>query len=231
MVKILKNINLRKTDSTNNYAKNLVKNGNDAIITAKIQTKGKGSKGREFISEKGGLYLTSLKFYNNYSVLDGFKIMISVSVAVCKTLNYLGYDSKIKWPNDIYIQNKKVCGILIENSFQKNEISSSIVGIGININNIIPENLKLTAISLKDINNKKVSINKIKKLLINNLNKEYSIDEYKKLSLVINKNVNIISGNEVYGALVKDISECGQLVIIKDNKIINLNSGEVSIRF
>jgi BirA family biotin operon repressor/biotin-[acetyl-CoA-carboxylase] ligase len=226
----LKIINLSKTDSTNNYAKQLIKLKKDVVITAKTQTKGKGSKGRSFDSEKGGLYFTRLKFYNNFKADKGFKIMVSVSVAVCSLLNQLGFESKIKWPNDIYIGDKKICGMLIENSFLNDEITSSIAGIGINVNNIIPEELKLTAVSLREIAGKKLNIKKIRDLLIVNLDKEYTIEEYKKLSLVINKKINIISGNENYQALAKDISESGQLIIEKDNKIIKLNSGEVSVR-
>lgn len=70
--------------------------------------------------------------------------MANASVAVCRTLENYGLTAEIKWPNDVYVQGKKICGILIENVFSGDRISSSVVGIGVNVNNSLPEELKNT---------------------------------------------------------------------------------------
>jgi len=225
----LKIIKLLKTDSTNNYAKKFISYGEDVIITAKTQSLGKGSKGRKFSSKIGGLYLSRLKFYS-LNPDESFKIMISVSMAVIKTLEYFGFTGLIKWPNDIYINDKKVCGILIENSLSNGKIISSIAGIGINVNNKLPPELLNTAVSLKNLSDKKIRLKLVRNKLIENLDKEYSVKEYIKNSMILGKNITVVSGNEIFFATAESISDKGELIVVKDNKKIVLNSGEVSIK-
>ena len=98
-------------DSTNEYAKTKRQEGKDLIVTAKRQIGGRGTKGRSFSSEEGGVYLTKLSFYDNFPAKEAFKIMAQAAVAVCETLQYYGLQPKIKWVNDVYVNDKKICGI------------------------------------------------------------------------------------------------------------------------
>ena len=128
--------------STQDYAKAHRKNGQGLIVTATEQTGGKGTKGRSFESGKGGVYLSALCFYEGFFAKDAFQIMAGTATAVCETLRTLGLSPVIKWPNDIFVKGKKICGILIENTFSGSEISSSIVGIGLNIHNTLSAELE-----------------------------------------------------------------------------------------
>ena len=134
--------------STNDCLKEKRAEGIDRIAIAKAQPGGRGTKGRSFSSNVGGLYLSALRFYENLSAKDGFKIMAGAAVAVCKTLKNAGVEPCVKWPNDVHVNGKKICGILIENTLSGDKISSSIVGVGINVSNRLPEELKEIATTL-----------------------------------------------------------------------------------
>lgn len=138
----MKRIDLKETTSTNEVAKSLRERGENLVVTAFRQTGGKGTKGRSFSSAAGGVYFTRLTFYENFPASDAFLIMASASVAVCRTLEKYGFEAEIKWPNDVYVHGKKICGILIENTFSGNKISCSVVGIGLNVNNELPPNFR-----------------------------------------------------------------------------------------
>lgn len=113
----MKILHYEETDSTVLRAKALIGGGEDLVVTAVRQTGGMGTKGRSFASEAGGVYLTRLTFYKNFPASDAFKIMAGASVAVCRTVEKFGLVPCIKWPNDVYVADKKICGILIENTF------------------------------------------------------------------------------------------------------------------
>ena len=106
-------IELSECDSTNEYLKRL--NGEeDTIVTALRQTAGKGTKGRSFSSADGGLYLSVMRFYENFSAANAFEIMINSCVAVCKTVEDFGITPVIRWANDVLVNGRKICGTLIE---------------------------------------------------------------------------------------------------------------------
>jgi len=124
--------------STNSYALQLLKDeevGEGTIIRANFQTKGRGQTGNRWESEDGKNLLISVILYP--TELDPsyhFYITMSVSLAVCDFLQRYIPDCKIKWPNDIYVKNDKIAGILIENSIMGDHFEYSVVGIGLNIN-------------------------------------------------------------------------------------------------
>ena len=128
-------IHLESVDSTNNYAANLVRQGNcdhGTVILADDQFLGKGQRGSEWIATKGDNLTTSIVLTpDNLSVEDQFYLTCLASLSVVDTLKEYHIEASIKWPNDIYVEHKKIAGILIENSFQGNSIKSSIIGIGL----------------------------------------------------------------------------------------------------
>lgn len=105
--------------STQEYADKMKKYGENLIVTAGKQSGGKGTKGRSFSSEKGGVYLSSLLYYPNFPAEKSFLIMAGTCAAVCRTLEEGGLQAKIKWPNDVFVNGKKICGILTENTFSE----------------------------------------------------------------------------------------------------------------
>ena len=125
--------------STNDYAKSVLAKGENVLIIARTQTGGRGTKGRSFSSREGGIYLSKVSFYEQYPAKEAFKLLQAAAVAVCETLHVWGVKAQIKWPNDILVNGKKICGILIENVFSGANVRSSIVGIGLNVCNELDE--------------------------------------------------------------------------------------------
>ena len=135
--------------STNDYAKSKREEGRDLIVTASCQSGGRGTKGRAFSSNEGGVYLSKLTFYENMAAKNAFKIMANAAVAVCETLRFYGLQPVIKWVNDIYCGGKKVCGILCE-SFVARGRRFIAVGIGINLyTEKFPEELRKHYLNIK----------------------------------------------------------------------------------
>lgn len=131
-------IHLESVDSTNNYAANLVHQGDYAhgtVILSDDQFLGKGQRGSEWLTKKGeNLTCSFIICPDKLSVDDQFYLTCLVALSTVDTLKDYGIDASIKWPNDIYVKQKKIAGILIENFLQGNLIKTSIIGIGLNVN-------------------------------------------------------------------------------------------------
>jgi len=130
-------IHLETVDSTNNYAANLLKTSkvaNGTIIVTKRQTAGKGQRGNLWETEDEKNIILSIILFPGIQPKDAFHLTTAASLAVHKTITPYLNNVKIKWPNDILVGQKKIAGILIENQVKSGLIASSIIGIGININ-------------------------------------------------------------------------------------------------
>jgi len=145
---------LDSVDSTNEEMKRRLKHQNslenfDAVV-ANFQTKGKGQREAIWESDYGKNLTFSFYFQpNNLYVFDAFKLNQAVSILISDYLKNLGLKAvQIKWPNDIMVNHKKICGILIENTLIKNELLHSIIGVGLNVNqSTILSNNNSTSIS------------------------------------------------------------------------------------
>ncbi len=222
-------IELAECDSTNEYLKRL--NGEeDTIVTALRQTAGKGTKGRSFSSADGGLYLSVMRFYESFPAANAFEIMINSCVAVCKTVEGFGIKPVIRWANDVLVNGRKICGTLIENTFAGANIRRSIVGMGINVNNELPSELRQIAVSMREILGNRLSLQTVKQALIANLQKSFTIDDYKKYIDWFGKEVVLRTDKESYTATALDVTADGRLVVSRDGKIIEISSAEVSLR-
>ena len=134
-------IRLNATNSTNTYLKNLLKEKQVkdlSCIWALSQTQGRGQQGAKWISEPGkNLTFSVLKKFENLPSEYHFLLNMEVSLAIFRALKKLYIpDLAVKWANDILSSKKKICGILIENTLHKEQISSSIIGIGLNVNQV-----------------------------------------------------------------------------------------------
>lgn len=134
-------IYFQQIDSTNTYAMDMISKTNPpegTCVRTDYQTAGKGQIGRYWQSETGKNVLISYIFYpHGIKAADQFYLNIMSGLAVRNTLSHLLSDVKIKWPNDIYVGNKKIAGILIQNVLRGNEIKATVIGTGININQIL----------------------------------------------------------------------------------------------
>ncbi len=211
--------------STNDYCETH-EFGEDTAIIAREQTGGKGTKGRSFSSPRGGFYLSLVRYYP-CKAENSFSLMIASCMAVVKTLELYGVSAGVKWPNDVFLNGKKICGILIKNSFEGENVKKSITGIGVNVNNDIPKDLADIAINLKSVVGE-VDIDEFYKRLIENLYADYSVDEYRSRNIVLGKEITVIKNGESRKAVAEDIAADGSLVLKGGERLFY---GEVTIRF
>ncbi|MBQ4270165.1 MAG: biotin--[Clostridia bacterium] len=224
--------------STNDYAKSLRNEKINLAVIAKEQSGGRGTKGRSFSSEKGGLYVSFLTFYENFPAKNAFSIMASAATAVCKTLEKFGIYPKIKWPNDIYVSvknsgeatDKKICGILIENTFSGAFVSNSVVGIGVNIHNRLPDELRSIATTAKEVLGKELDLLQVEKELFRVLEAPFSMDEYTSRLGYLGVPVKLLVGDKTLSAIPCDVTEQGELIATVDGKNQVFSSAEVSLR-
>lgn len=231
--------------STNTIAKSMAGNGakEGTVIIAREQTEGRGRMGRSFYSPSStGIYL-SIILRPTLSLEDSLLITTGTAVAVAKAIDIVaGVDASIKWVNDIFVGEKKVCGILTEASlnFESGGLEYAIVGIGVNVStNTFPDNLQSIAGSIfgeKPENSPVTSIlvaeilNNISECMSSLTDKRY-LEEYRKRSLLIGKDILVIKGNETITAKAVEIDEKARLVVEYENNTHEaLSSGEVSIR-
>lgn len=211
--------------STNDYCETR-EFGEDTAIIAREQTGGKGTNGRSFSSPRGGVYLSLVRYYP-CKAENSFSLMIASCMAVVKTLELYGVSADVKWPNDVFLNGKKICGILIKNSFEGENVKKSITGIGVNVNNDIPKDLADIAINLKSVVGE-VDIEDFYKRLIENLYADYSVDEYRSRNIVLGKEITVIKNGESKKAVAEDIAADGSLVLKGGERLFY---GEVTIRF
>jgi BirA family biotin operon repressor/biotin-[acetyl-CoA-carboxylase] ligase len=146
-------IQLSSVDSTNNYAAMLVSNDNavhGTVILADEQTAGRGQRGANWQSQSGSNLLMSIILkHDNLSVDRQFSLTQVASLSVVDLLRKIGLLAHIKWPNDIYVGDRKICGMLIENNLSGTVIRSSIIGIGLNVNQSYFDLTTATSIKLE----------------------------------------------------------------------------------
>ncbi len=226
-------------DSTNNEAKRAIADGmtTDGIFVADQQTSGRGRRGKSFYSpEKSGLYFTAV-LHPEATLSDSVGITALTAIVVADVIGEVTKKHpKIKWVNDIFIDNKKVCGILTEavSDFEANRVQAIIVGIGINLTtHLFPDEISEIAGSVGSINRCFLAAEIFKRLKAGceNLVERKFMDDYRKYSLVIGKEVEFSQNGINYIATAKDISDDGSLLVIThEGKEIALNSGEISVR-
>ena len=225
----MKIIELDETHSTNEYCKR-VDNGEDLIVIAKRQSAGRGTKGRSFVSDDGGLYISIMKHYEDFPAKDAFKIMVNSCVAVCRILDRMRIKPQIRWANDVLVGGKKICGTLIENTFRGEYVTRSIVGIGINVNNKLPIELQDIATTLKRETDEIIPVEKVKELLFEELEKEFNIEDYKKYTDWLGSEVILKTAESERKVKALDISADGRLMVEYCGKTENISAAEVSLR-
>lgn len=225
-------INLDEVDSTNSYCKRAADDGyrGDLIVCAAHQTGGRGTKGRSFLSDEGGLYLSAMRFLRGFDFSNTFSIMINSCVAVCKALETAGLCPTIKWANDVLVGGKKISGTLIENKLLAGGEMLNIVGIGINVNNALPPCISDIATSVKEQIGRSYPLEKLKRALIKTLGCEYTVDEYKRYVDWLGREVKISSGGGEFSAVAKDIGEDGSLIVEREGGTVKINSAEMSLK-
>lgn len=218
---------LDRVDSTYRYIEKFVKGRKNVAVYADMQTAGQGTKGRSFISKRGGVYLSVLEFYDALPANMAFTVMERSALAVCGTLSAYGIKAGIKWPNDIVAGGKKICGIIIKNGIIADRVDYSVTGIGLNVNNEISGEIKDIAVSAKQILGRELSVSDVVLSLLANLSLKADKKEYERLSLVLNKKILITEAGKTYEAEAAGISDAGELMLSDGRR---LSSAEVGLK-
>ncbi len=238
-------LHFESIDSTNNHAKKIAYEVPEGtIVISEEQQAGRGRMGKGWSSPKGEGIWMSIILKPMIPPTEASMLTQVAAAAVCKAIREAtGLPALIKWPNDIVVNGKKVCGILTEMAGELNEVSYIIVGIGINVNiSYFPEELRLNATSLLLENKEKINRNYLTALIINKFaalysafieerNFNLSLDICRVYSAVIGKTIYLVRGEERQQVLALDITDEGLLKIRQSNgEETTIISGEVSIR-
>ena len=233
-------IQIECVDSTNNYIANLMNVGkidHGMVILAEDQKNGKGQRGSKWSSNPGenlifSMFLdTATLSVNNQFVLTEF-----VSISVCNALKKVGVDSVIKWPNDIFVNKKKIAGILIENQIKGSNLNGTIVGVGLNINQVNFGELNATSIKIE----KGVffSVQEFVFIFLNEMNVIWQFVQENNFTLLEKEYLNnlwLLNQKSIYSdingefeGISKGIDEIGRLIIERDECLFYYDLKEVS---
>lgn len=237
---------LKETTSTNTIAKQMAeeKAEEGTLVVANHQTVGKGRRGRVWSSPKNtGIFMTVIL---KPRIRPEFASMLTIVAA--KVLNDVirevsGLPCMIKWPNDIVVNGKKICGILTELSAEVDYINYIVVGIGINVSMMsFPEELKDKATSILLETGKNSNRAELVAKTMHCFERYYEEfiqtntlqpleEEYNKVLINMNKEVKVLSGEESYTGIARGITDKGHLLVEKENhKVEEVYAGEVSVR-
>lgn len=233
---------LNETDSTNNHAKRIAAEGagEGTVVLAERQTAGKGRLGRSFFSpEDSGIYM-SIVLRPNMELKQTMLLTSMAAVAAAHAIEKVsGVYAQIKWVNDIFLNKKKVCGILTEAGVTEGSISYVVLGIGVNVGRMeFPDELKNIATSVSNECGREISRNELIAELLNEVEALYDtmedgsfLLESRSRSILLGKEVRVITPEGSCPAKAVEIDDMGQLIVETEEGRQTLNSGEVSVRF
>jgi len=234
-----------RIDSTNRFAKELAaRNAADGtLVLAEEQTAGRGRLDRTWLAPAFSSILCSVIFFPDLAPASLFRLTMMASVAVVNAITRAcRLSATIKWPNDVYIGGKKVCGILTEISADQRQVRYAVVGIGLNVNNDFTSHPELESIatSLQAESGRKISRRNVLKALLEELDHGYQLlatgraDDVRKAweqhALILGKRVMVSSGAETVTGIAQGIDSDGHLMLIDESGAPReIISGDVSL--
>ncbi len=212
-----------------------------AIVIAEKQNAGKGRLGRKWFSPAGGIWFSIILYPQ---LLPSYipRITLITAVAAVKAVKICTrIEPKIKWPNDILINEKKVCGISTEMSAELDTINWIVVGIGINVNidhKKFPEDIQENTISLKEVTGREISRVKLAQAFLREFEKYYeslkrresssALSEWKSCSYTLGKKIRVDMGERIIAGEAVDINEKGALILKNENgELVEIISGTI----
>lgn len=223
-------IHLNNIHSTNNFAAKLVKQTkvvSGTAILADHQTAGRGQSGNSWLTESGKNLTFSVILQPKIEIENQFLLSKITCLALIDLLHYFEIDAQIKWPNDLLVSQKKIAGILIENSIKSKYIETSILGIGLNVNQLFSASFGAT--SLQQINNKEYDLKAVLFQFFQFLEKWYfkmeqgkekEIDfAYQENLYGLNRELRFLEKDRPFKGTIEGVNKIGQLEI-------KLNSGK-----
>lgn len=238
-------IQFESIGSTNDYAIELLSKSNPTdgtVITASFQTNGHGQFDRKWESNQGENLLLSLILYPQFIPTDQQFILSMVTVvSIIEYLRAKNIPAKVKWPNDIYVDNNKIAGILIKNSVVGSKINSSVIGIGLNINqkefesNVHSTSLSLETSSDFDVNTCLTDFCLIFEKIYNDQKSENKMTLYSTFEQLIyglNEKITLQKNQSETNMIIKGIDGYGRLKLVDNqNQVSYLTHGEGTIKY
>ena len=211
--------------STNTFAvEHFDEYQNQDIITAIVQTSGKGRKGRKWSSENGGLYFSLILKPSNQNIEQISSLTQIMAISVCKTVRNLGAKAYLKWPNDVLFKGKKFCGILSEAVLENNILKGLVIGVGVNIEQkVIISDKPFTTLAEMGIKISKSVL--IEKIFSNfkNCRKENFIEEFKGLCPTFGKQITVDGKTGIF----EDINNAGNMLLRTEKGLETIIVGDV----
>ncbi len=231
--------------STNDIASQLIEKGapEGTLVTAEAQTRGRGRQGRVWTTSQGKALAFSLVLKPRFPAREIPGITLVAAVAVVQTLEAYGLKPEIKWPNDLLLRGKKVCGILTEMGPKHDNKPSVILGIGINLNQSakdFPLDIRLLATSVYRISGRKIDrVEFLQKLMVKletvygwMNQKQFSrvLGEWRKRSVTLGQWVKVTLGHKYFEGQVVDIDSRGFLLVRRETgQTETVLSGDVEV--
>ena len=234
----------RETDSTNLWIKRLAKEGasEGTLALAEFQSAGRGRLGRSWEVPEGTSVMMSILLRPKFEPQYAPTLTLVMGMAVAKAVKSLGFDVSIKWPNDVVVSHKKICGILTEMGVRAGKIDYAVIGVGINVNiKEFPEEMADKATSLYLESGKEFDRSQIPGLVMEAFEKYYEKfaatcdlsglkEEYESILANYNQPVRVLA-KEPYEGVARGITDGGELLVEKtDGTIVAVSAGEVSVR-
>lgn len=235
-----------ETDSTNNRAKEAGNNKepHGTLFVADMQMAGKGRRGRVWKSPSGSSIYMTILLYPDIPPVKAPQLTLIMAIAVAEGIREVtGLETKIKWPNDIVVNGKKICGILTEMSTEIDYINHVVIGIGINVNmESFPEDIAKTATSLRIEAGKEFRRFELIAAIIEHFEKAYEavceagslepiMEDYNRLLVNCGRRVRVLEPEHEYDALALGIDKTGELQVeCEDGSRKSVFAGEVSVR-
>lgn len=232
-----------KLASTNDAAMELASAGasEGTVVTAEIQTQGRGRQGRRWVQTEGKGIALSIVLRPKLQADELPEITLAAAVAVARTFEGFRVRPKIKWPNDILLKGKKACGILTETGPKKDKMAAVILGIGVDLNqgrSDFSGDLKGTATSLFRVSGRKTDRSVFLRKLLLNLEETYHwvvarrfskvLSEWRKRSAQLGGQVKVTQAGRVFYGQVQDLDEKGALLVRNDHGMVErVISGDV----
>ena len=234
----------REIDSTNLWIKRLAKEGapEGTLALAEFQSAGRGRLGRSWEVPEGTSVMMSILLRPEFEPQYAPTLTLVMGMAVAKAVKKLGFDVSIKWPNDVVVSHKKICGILTEMGVRDGKIDYAVVGVGINVNvREFPEEMADKATSLYIERGREFDRSQIPGLVMEAFEDYYGKfaatcdlselkDEYESILANYNQPVRVLAG-EPYEGIARGITDSGELLVEKkDGTVSAVSAGEVSVR-
>jgi len=238
---------LHETVSTNDFAKKLARYGaaEGTVVIAEAQTAGRGRLGREWFSPKGGLYF-SIVLRPKLRANEAVKLVFVASLAVAKVLDEVyGLRVETKWPNDVLVNGRKICGILSEMNTVGEKVNYVIVGVGINVNTEVqkkfPEELRIATTSLKNELCRKIRLGEMFRIVLERLDEIHKqflkegfvsvLARWKKYAYFLGCHIDVTCQCEKLSGLASDVDSDGTLIVkLEDGTVKHVSTGDISLR-